>query len=87
MWVTLLKRKKGDARKIHFDMPYGTIICNPPYGERIGEIKECEKLYKEIGKKALMHLISGRIILSRQTKTLNRCSEKRQIKSVNCITV
>ena len=26
------------------------IICNPPYGERIGEIKECEKLYKEIGK-------------------------------------
>ena len=31
-------------------MPYGTIICNPPYGERIGEIKECEKLYKEIGK-------------------------------------
>ena len=30
-------------------MPYGTIICNPPYGERIGEIKECEKLYKDLG--------------------------------------
>ena len=45
-----VKAEKGDARKIHFDMPYGTIICNPPYGERIGEIKECEKLYKEIGK-------------------------------------
>ena len=35
-----VKAEKGDARKIHFDMPYGTIICNPPYGERIGEIKE-----------------------------------------------
>ncbi len=41
---------QGDARKIHLDMPYGSIICNPPYGERIGEIKECEKLYQEIGK-------------------------------------
>lgn len=39
----------GDARKIQLDMPYGTIICNPPYGERIGEIKECEQLYKDIG--------------------------------------
>ncbi|MCC8161255.1 MAG: class I SAM-dependent RNA methyltransferase, partial [Oscillospiraceae bacterium] len=39
----------GDARKIHLDMPYGTVICNPPYGERIGEIKECEQLYREIG--------------------------------------
>lgn len=39
----------GDAREITFDMPYGTVICNPPYGERIGEIKECETLYREIG--------------------------------------
>lgn len=29
---------------------YGSIICNPPYGERLGEIKECEELYKEIGR-------------------------------------
>ncbi|EYE88541.1 RNA methyltransferase [Fervidicella metallireducens AeB] len=28
---------------------YGCIICNPPYGERLGEIKEVEKLYTEIG--------------------------------------
>lgn len=30
---------------------YGTIICNPPYGERLGEIKDCERLYKRLGKK------------------------------------
>lgn len=29
---------------------YGFIICNPPYGERLGEIKEIERLYKEMGK-------------------------------------
>lgn len=28
---------------------YGYIICNPPYGERLGEIKEVEKLYREMG--------------------------------------
>jgi len=28
---------------------YGFIICNPPYGERIGEMKEIEKLYKQMG--------------------------------------
>ena len=28
---------------------YGSVICNPPYGERLGDIRECEKLYSEIG--------------------------------------
>lgn len=29
---------------------HGFIICNPPYGERLGEIKEVEALYRQIGK-------------------------------------
>ncbi|EGO87452.1 class I SAM-dependent RNA methyltransferase [Clostridium botulinum C] len=29
---------------------YGTIVCNPPYGERLNEVKEVEALYKEMGK-------------------------------------
>ncbi len=29
---------------------YGKVICNPPYGERLGSLKEAEKLYKEMGK-------------------------------------
>jgi len=28
---------------------YGFIICNPPYGERLGEMKEVEKLYRQMG--------------------------------------
>ncbi|MCY6372555.1 THUMP domain-containing class I SAM-dependent RNA methyltransferase [Clostridium ganghwense] len=29
---------------------YGTIVCNPPYGERLNEIKEVEVLYKDMGR-------------------------------------
>jgi len=29
--------------------PAGTILCNPPYGERIGEESELEPLYRTIG--------------------------------------
>ncbi len=29
---------------------YGCIVCNPPYGERLGEEKEVEELYKTMGR-------------------------------------
>lgn len=29
---------------------YGKFICNPPYGERLGELKDVEKMYKDMGK-------------------------------------
>lgn len=29
---------------------YGCVICNPPYGERLGEMKEVENLYRDMGK-------------------------------------
>ena len=32
------------------DIPYGTIIANPPYGERLGDEKVCRELYAEMGK-------------------------------------
>ena len=28
----------------------GTIICNPPYGERMGEMHQIEQLYRDIGR-------------------------------------
>jgi putative N6-adenine-specific DNA methylase len=31
------------------DGPPGTIICNPPYGERIGEEKELKGVYRDLG--------------------------------------
>jgi len=39
-----------DATKIASNKSYGSIICNPPYGERLSDKKSCEELYKNIGK-------------------------------------
>ncbi len=42
---------QADARKIEKPKDRrGTIVCNPPYGERMGEMREIEFLYKDIGK-------------------------------------
>lgn len=42
--------QKRDVREISSSKQYGFIICNPPYGERVGEKSEVEKLYKDMGK-------------------------------------
>lgn len=40
-----------DARKIEKPSDRrGTIICNPPYGERLGDAREVEYLYRDMGK-------------------------------------
>lgn len=40
---------KMDAREIRADGVRGTIVTNPPYGERLGSQREAERLYTEIG--------------------------------------
>ncbi|HAA37436.1 MAG TPA: RNA methyltransferase [Firmicutes bacterium] len=52
-------RKAGVEKQIHFQraaladfrsrFDYGFVICNPPYGERLGEVREAEALYREMG--------------------------------------
>lgn len=39
-----------DAKDFSTKKLTGTIICNPPYGERMGEIEEIRKIYKNLGK-------------------------------------
>ncbi|HPP36747.1 MAG TPA: class I SAM-dependent RNA methyltransferase [Clostridiales bacterium] len=41
--------QRMDFTDISSRYKYGFIICNPPYGERIGEIPEVERLYREMG--------------------------------------
>ena len=54
-------RAAGVGHLIHFELkdvhdfrpppgPPGTILCNPPYGERIGEEKELRSLYRTLGR-------------------------------------
>ena len=46
----MIKFFPADAREIRKPDRRGTLICNPPYGERMGEMKEVEQLYRDIGK-------------------------------------
>ncbi|WP_352418126.1 class I SAM-dependent RNA methyltransferase [Proteiniborus sp.] len=39
-----------DMSDIDIKNNYGVIICNPPYGERLGDKKEVEELYRKMGK-------------------------------------
>jgi putative N6-adenine-specific DNA methylase len=41
--------QRMDMRDLKTKKKYGKIICNPPYGERIGEEKEVERLYRDMG--------------------------------------
>lgn len=41
--------QKLDVMEFKSRKKYGCIVSNPPYGERIGELKEIEKLYKSLG--------------------------------------
>lgn len=41
---------KQDVANITSDIPGGTIICNPPYGERLLERSEAETLYRAMGR-------------------------------------
>lgn len=44
-----IKVFKQDARRISAPGRRGTIVTNPPYGERIGTLPEVERLYRDIG--------------------------------------
>ena len=45
----IVRPKLLDCRKIAAPGRRGTIVTNPPYGERLGTLAEVEKLYREIG--------------------------------------
>lgn len=44
-----IRFEKRPASKIASDSMYGAIICNPPYGERLSDRAEVERLYRQIG--------------------------------------
>ncbi|MGN8967545.1 THUMP domain-containing class I SAM-dependent RNA methyltransferase [Intestinimonas sp. HCP28S3_D6] len=46
----LVRFEVADALSFHREEPYGKIVTNPPYGERIMEKKEAEDLYRGFGK-------------------------------------
>ena len=41
--------QERDVAELRHPKPYGFLITNPPYGERLSEREELEKLYRTIG--------------------------------------
>lgn len=39
-----------DFEDININQRYGVVICNPPYGERMGDAKQIQNIAKELGK-------------------------------------
>ena len=37
------------TRPSHVPLPHGLVVCNPPYGERLGEKHELRLLYRQLG--------------------------------------
>jgi len=46
----LIHFQRMDVRDIRTKKKYGYLICNPPYGERLGEWKQVSRLYGEMGR-------------------------------------
>lgn len=44
--IELEQKPLADFRTHH---KYGYLVCNPPYGERLGDLQEAEALYREMG--------------------------------------
>ena len=40
----------GDFREIAFPKTRGTVVCNPPYGVRIGDRDQLDALYGDLGR-------------------------------------
>lgn len=64
-------RQSPDAPPARFDFHLGadaprspgTIICNPPYGERLGDEKELVGLYRKLGDVAHVHFPGWRLLV------------------------
>lgn len=67
----LIKFRKKDARELDTLKGKGSIIANPPYGERLMSKQEVERLYRELGKayKSVpsysLHLLTGHLDFER----------------------
>ena len=46
--------QRADMRDFSSRFSHGVIISNPPYGERLSDRKEVEKLYRDYGKKVVL---------------------------------
>jgi len=65
--------EQADAAAFHRDSPYGQLVTNPPYGERLLEKREAEDLYRAFGKAARTLPAGWRILVLSSHTEFERC--------------
>ena len=55
----IVKFFRADARRIEKPDRRGTIVCNPPYGERLMTETEVDRLYQQIARRAFFYFCFG----------------------------
>ncbi len=72
----------GDAKFFASPIPEarGTIITNPPYGARLGELSEARELYKMLGKNFLMNIPSWQMYIITSDELFERYFGRRSDK-------
>ena len=49
--IAHVRAEVRDVRQFSEEGPFGCVVCNPPYGERLLDLREAEKLYKVMGER------------------------------------
>ncbi|MGM0854401.1 MAG: THUMP domain-containing class I SAM-dependent RNA methyltransferase [Bacillota bacterium] len=75
----LVKFKQMQVRDFTSDLEYGIIVGNPPYGERLGERKEVERMYQEMGK-AFEKLDTWSVYIMTSHENFEQCYGKQATK-------
>ena len=75
----LVKFKQMQVRDFTSELEYGIIVGNPPYGERLGERKEVEKMYQEMGK-AFEKLDTWSVYMMTSHENFEQCYGKQATK-------
>lgn len=66
----------ADVRKIQKEDRRGTVVCNPPYGERLMTPREAEELYRDMGR-AFASLAPWQIYIITSHPAFERCYGQR----------
>ncbi|MCA1058380.1 class I SAM-dependent RNA methyltransferase [Rossellomorea aquimaris] len=75
----LVKFKQMQVRDFTSQLEYGIIVGNPPYGERLGERKEVEKMYQEMGR-AFEKLDTWSVYMMTSHENFEQCYGKQATK-------
>jgi putative N6-adenine-specific DNA methylase len=75
----LVKFKQMQVRDFTSELEYGIIVGNPPYGERLGERKEVERMYQEMGK-AFEKLDTWSVYIMTSHENFEQCYGKQATK-------